>query len=66
MYARKLDAAVRYAQERKLGLWGACPHTRYDPYHAIETHRWGGSGKTNTTESPFDDYVEADLGEDGA
>ena len=25
---------------RKLGLWGACPRTPYDPYKGIETRRY--------------------------
>lgn len=38
-YAAHMDTLVREAQEKKLGLWGACPHTHYDPYAAIETRR---------------------------
>ena len=37
-YANRLEALAKRARSRKLGLWGACPRTRYDPYHGIETH----------------------------
>jgi endonuclease YncB( thermonuclease family) len=38
-YAARLDALARRAKAKKLGLWGACPRTRYDPFHAVETRR---------------------------
>jgi micrococcal nuclease len=38
-YARQLEQLARRARARKLGLWGACPRTRYDPYSGIETRR---------------------------
>jgi micrococcal nuclease len=38
-YAARLDALARRARARKLGLWGRCPGTRYDPYHGVETGR---------------------------
>jgi len=38
-YAARLEALAKRARARKFGLWGACPHTRYDPYHGVETHR---------------------------
>jgi endonuclease YncB( thermonuclease family) len=39
VYANRLEALAKRARARKLGLWGACPHTAYDPYHGIETRR---------------------------
>ena len=39
MYANRLEALAKRARARHLGLWGACPNTRYDPYHGIETDR---------------------------
>ena len=38
-YAGILEARARRARARRLGLWGACPHTRYDPYSGITTRR---------------------------
>jgi micrococcal nuclease len=38
-YARLLDALARRAKAKKLGLWGACPRTRYDPYRGVRTRR---------------------------
>jgi endonuclease YncB( thermonuclease family) len=38
-YATLLEARARRARARKRGLWGACPHTRYNPYAAIATRR---------------------------
>src|SRR5947207_9172523 len=38
-YATLLDRLARRARARHLGLWRACPHTRYDPYEAVATHR---------------------------
>ena len=38
-YASILEARARRARARRLGLWGACPHTRYDPYSGITTRR---------------------------
>jgi hypothetical protein len=32
-----LDLHVHRARARKLGLWGRCPGTPYDPYHSVET-----------------------------
>jgi endonuclease YncB( thermonuclease family) len=37
-YAARLEALAKRARGKELGLWGACPGTRYDPYHGIETH----------------------------
>ena len=34
-----LERLARRARARHLGLWGACPHTRYDPYRGVETRR---------------------------
>jgi micrococcal nuclease len=39
MHANRLEALAQRARARRLGLWGACPNTRYDPYSGIETHR---------------------------
>jgi endonuclease YncB( thermonuclease family) len=36
-YAPQLDALARRARARRLGLWGRCPHTPYDPYRKVET-----------------------------
>jgi endonuclease YncB( thermonuclease family) len=36
-YAGLLEALARRARARKLGLWGRCPGTPYDPYHGVET-----------------------------
>jgi endonuclease YncB( thermonuclease family) len=38
-YARLLDRLARRARALRLGLWGACPHTPYDPYHGVATRR---------------------------
>ena len=38
-YANQLEALAMRARAKKLGLWGACPRTIYDPYEAIETRR---------------------------
>jgi endonuclease YncB( thermonuclease family) len=38
-YATLLEARARRARARKRRLWGACPHTRYNPYAAIATRR---------------------------
>jgi len=36
-YAARLERLARRARARKLGLWGRCPGTRYDPYHGVAT-----------------------------
>jgi micrococcal nuclease len=38
-YATKLGLLAKSARNKKLGLWGACPRTAYDPYRGIETRR---------------------------
>ena len=38
-YASQLDRLARSARARKLGLWGACPRTPYDPYRGVATGR---------------------------
>jgi endonuclease YncB( thermonuclease family) len=38
-YAKRLEALAQRARARKLGLWGACPRTVYDPNEGIETRR---------------------------
>jgi micrococcal nuclease len=39
MYANRLEALAKRARARKLGLWGACPRTAYNPYEGIDTRR---------------------------
>jgi endonuclease YncB( thermonuclease family) len=39
MYASRLEILAKSARAKQLGLWGACPRTRYDPYRGIETRR---------------------------
>jgi len=36
-YASALYRAARSAQAARRGLWGACPGTPFDPYHAADT-----------------------------
>ena len=36
-----MDKLAKNAINKKLGLWRACPGTKYDPYEAIETRRQG-------------------------
>ena len=36
-FAARLERLARRARARKLGLWGHCPGTRYDPYHGVST-----------------------------
>jgi endonuclease YncB( thermonuclease family) len=38
-YFAKLQALAKQARARKLGLWGACPRTVYDPSNAVTTRR---------------------------
>ena len=38
-YASELEILAKSARRKHLGLWGACPRTRYDPYRAIDTTR---------------------------
>ena len=38
-YANRLEALAKRARARHLGLWGACPRTRYDPNRGVETRR---------------------------
>jgi micrococcal nuclease len=42
-YASRLEALARRARARKLGLWGVCPRTPYDPDEGIRTGPAGGS-----------------------
>ena len=37
MYANRLESLAKRARATGLGLWGACPRTRYDPYRGVET-----------------------------
>jgi micrococcal nuclease len=34
-YASEIDRLARAARAHHLGLWGACPHTPYDPNHKV-------------------------------
>jgi micrococcal nuclease len=36
-YAAELERLARHARALKLGLWGACPGTPYDPYRGVST-----------------------------
>jgi endonuclease YncB( thermonuclease family) len=36
-YAARLELLARRARTRRLGLWGRCPSTPYDPYRAVAT-----------------------------
>ncbi len=38
-YANRLEALAKRARAKRLGLWGACPRTVYDPYRGVETRR---------------------------
>jgi endonuclease YncB( thermonuclease family) len=38
-YAHELDALARRARAKHLGLWGACPHTPYEPTRKVQTRR---------------------------
>jgi hypothetical protein len=37
--ASRLEILAKSAKAKHVGLWGACPHTPYDPYHGIGTRR---------------------------
>jgi endonuclease YncB( thermonuclease family) len=39
MYASRLERLAKIAKAKRLGLWGACPRTPYDPYRGIDTRR---------------------------
>ncbi len=38
-YENGLEALPKRARAKHLGLWGACPRTKYDPYHGVQTSR---------------------------
>jgi endonuclease YncB( thermonuclease family) len=38
-YAGLLERLALRARARKLGLWGRCPHTPYDPTQGVSTRR---------------------------
>ena len=38
-YAARLELLAKRARAKRLGLWRACPRTRYDPYRGIDTRR---------------------------
>jgi endonuclease YncB( thermonuclease family) len=39
IYAATLERLARHARAARLGLWGSCPHTPYDPYRGVATRR---------------------------
>ena len=38
-HANRLETLAAQARAHKLGLWGVCPRTVYDPYRSVETRR---------------------------
>ncbi len=38
-YFASLQAVAKRAGAKRLGLWGACRRTVYDPYNAVTTRR---------------------------
>ena len=38
-YFAVLQTLAKRAKAKRLGLWGACPRTIYDPYNAVTTRR---------------------------
>jgi endonuclease YncB( thermonuclease family) len=38
-YATRLELLAKRARAKRLGLWKACPHTIYYPYHGVQTRR---------------------------
>jgi endonuclease YncB( thermonuclease family) len=38
-YASKLELLAKSAKAKRLGFWGACPRTEYDPDGGLETRR---------------------------
>jgi endonuclease YncB( thermonuclease family) len=38
-YASLLERLTLRARAKKLGLWGRCPHTQYDPTRGVSTRR---------------------------
>ena len=36
-YANRLETLAKQARAKEFGLWGACPHTPYDPYRSVDT-----------------------------
>lgn len=38
-YATGLEVLAKRAKARKRALWGACPHTPYNPYAGVKTRR---------------------------
>ena len=38
-YANLLQRLALRARRLRLGLWGRCPHTRYNPYRRLESQR---------------------------
>jgi endonuclease YncB( thermonuclease family) len=38
-FAATLEALAQRARAERLGLWGACPRTPYDPYASVATSR---------------------------
>jgi endonuclease YncB( thermonuclease family) len=35
-YASRLERMAQLARAKRLGLWGTCPLTRYDPYGGVQ------------------------------
>lgn len=38
-FAARLELLAKRAKAKRLGLWGACPRTAYDPYSGVTTRR---------------------------
>ena len=38
-FAARLEVLAKRARAKRLGLWGACPRTPYDPYEGVDTRR---------------------------
>jgi micrococcal nuclease len=38
-FAARLETLAKRAKSMRLGLWGACPHTPYNPYAGVATRR---------------------------
>ncbi|HET7743175.1 MAG TPA: thermonuclease family protein [Gaiellaceae bacterium] len=36
-FANRLEQLAEHARSERLGLWGACPRTRLDPYRGVDT-----------------------------
>lgn len=38
-FGARLESLAKNARAKRLGLWGACPRTPYDPYRGVATRR---------------------------